>query len=90
MSRSGRVSVSVSNVQTIQGPIFELVAKALTVSKTFTDVTVMCVPINPHDFDLPYTVRSRKRIVPVSQTPLTCRPVKRQLCVIYYFQEKIY
>ena len=51
MSGSGRVSVSVSGVHTIQGHTFELVAKALIVSKTFTDFTVICVPKNPHDFD---------------------------------------
>ena len=51
MSRSGRVSIRVSSVHTIQGHTFELVAKALIVSKTFTDATVMCVPINPHNFD---------------------------------------
>lgn len=51
MSRSGRVSVSVSSVHMIQGHTFELLAKALIVSKISTEATVMCVPINPQDFD---------------------------------------
>ena len=51
MSRSGRVSVSVSSVHTIQGHTFELPAKTFIVSNNFTDATVMCVPINPNDFN---------------------------------------
>ena len=51
MSGSGRVSVSVSSIHTIQGHTFDLVAEAFIVSKAFTDATVMHVPIYPHDFD---------------------------------------
>ena len=51
MSRSGRMSVFLSSVDTIQGHTFHLVARALIASKTFTDAEVICMPINSHDFD---------------------------------------
>ena len=45
MSGSGIVSVSVLSVHTIRGHTFESFTKALILSKTFTETTVMCVPM---------------------------------------------